>query len=118
MKCGFISDQSNPCPTNGGFKLESYSTSKEIAKELNPDTANKLPALIKQLADSGYTVQRGARPNARKVAVLVVEGVKSAELVSNQVKNLQNKGITVSNEISLGYLVVELFQKQNVYLVV
>ncbi|XP_055863248.1 collagen alpha-6(VI) chain-like isoform X1 [Biomphalaria glabrata] len=95
MKCGFISDQSNPCPTNGGFKLESYSTSKEIAKELNPDTANKLPALIKQLADSGYTVQRGARPNARKVAVLVVEGVKSAELVSNQVKNLLNKGITV-----------------------
>ncbi|KAI8783081.1 collagen alpha-6(VI) chain, partial [Biomphalaria glabrata] len=92
MKCGLLSD---PCPSNVRFKLESYSTAKEITKELNPYTANKLPALIQQLADSGYIAQRGARPNARKVAVLVVEGVKSAELVSNQVKNLLNKGITV-----------------------
>uniref|UniRef100_A0A2C9M5P4 VWFA domain-containing protein n=1 Tax=Biomphalaria glabrata TaxID=6526 RepID=A0A2C9M5P4_BIOGL len=88
MKCGLLSD---PCPSNVRFKLESYSTAKEITKELNP----YLLSYRCQLADSGYTVQRGARPNARKVAVLVVESVKSAELVSNQVKNLQNKGITV-----------------------
>nr|KAI8753291.1 collagen alpha-6(VI) chain-like [Biomphalaria glabrata] len=49
----------------------------------------------RQLADSGYTSERGARPNAKKVAVLVVSGVKSAELVSKQVKNLLGQGIKV-----------------------
>ncbi|XP_055863252.1 collagen alpha-5(VI) chain-like [Biomphalaria glabrata] len=86
---------SGSCPDDEGFNLDRYSTAKEIRNRLKSYETSKLISLSKQLADSGYTSERGARPNAKKVAVLVVSGVKSAELVSKQVKNLLDQGITV-----------------------
>ncbi|XP_055863251.1 cartilage matrix protein-like [Biomphalaria glabrata] len=92
FKYGVISGS---CPDDEGFNLGSYTTEVEIRNRLKSYGISKLPALTKQLATSGYTTERGARSHARKVAVLVVGGKKSAELVSKQVKTLLDQGIEV-----------------------
>ncbi|XP_055863253.1 cartilage matrix protein-like [Biomphalaria glabrata] len=92
FKYGFIADL---CLGDSGFKLESYNSDKDIKARLKPYETRKLYALLQQLIDSGYTAKQGARPNAKKVVVLVVDGAKSAELVSKQVKTLVDKGISV-----------------------
>ncbi|CAG5135379.1 unnamed protein product, partial [Candidula unifasciata] len=85
---------SGSCPDDEGFDLDTYSTVEEYRLRLSQYDRNPLPQLIERLLGDSYSVERGGRVEARKVAVIVAGGDgKEAEDLSRYVEQLVANGV-------------------------
>ncbi|KAH9515009.1 hypothetical protein Btru_021656 [Bulinus truncatus] len=85
---------SGSCPDDAGFNLDRYSNVDDIKLRLKSYDRSQVQALVQTLTTDGFTAERGARDNARKVAVIVADGKNVREL-EDEVATLTSNGVQV-----------------------
>jgi uncharacterized protein YegL len=87
---------SGSCPDDEGFDLDEYSTIQEYRERLSAYDEDRITNLVERLVDDGFSAQRGGRPNASKVAVLVASGYASdLKDLEEHVRELTESGVRV-----------------------
>ncbi|CAL1548088.1 unnamed protein product, partial [Lymnaea stagnalis] len=86
---------SGSCPDDAGFDLNAYDNVDDIRARIRSYEERKLPSLVQRLASDGYTAAKGARADARKVAVIVASKDKKLADLKEEVKRLVADGVKV-----------------------